>query len=60
VSLTGLASGAAVGSCATEHREPSQGLTAAALSGTLRVPQISLTVAPDARPDPEGGGTGLL
>ena len=37
----GLAPGAAVGSCATEHRESSQGLTAAALSGTLRVPQIA-------------------
>ena len=37
----GLAPGAAVGSCATEHREPSQGLTAAALSGSLRVPQIA-------------------
>ena len=32
------ASGATVGSYATWHREPSQGLTAAALSGTLRVP----------------------
>ncbi len=37
----GLAPGAAVGSCATMHREPGQGLTAAALSGTQRVPQIA-------------------
>jgi hypothetical protein len=36
-----LASGAAVGSCARVHREPSQGLTAAALNGSQPVPQIA-------------------
>jgi len=31
--------GAAVGPCAAGRRKPGQGLTAAALSGPLRVPQ---------------------
>jgi hypothetical protein len=39
---------AAVGSCATYPREPSQGREAAALSGPIRVPQSSLAAASSA------------